>query len=1240
MKLSKNFKRKEMLKILFSGICLGVSVLCFADVHEAPILKNNLEQVRTRGISIVPLPKRIEFAAPVYPEKVVISGSEKQPFFKIICEELKSRFEELKSPVKVQVSDKPEAGAYNIMIKDTFTKPAGLPRLADGCEDQLYTLTPVRNGIELAGTKDALYAAVTLRHLIVREKGRTAIYPAKVIDWPDFPARAISLSEPFLRRHINNPEQYAKYTKPLIRRLMRLKINEIRKLPRSPQQSALRLFSSGPLMNETDLNAMRAFHANAAECGILCGQLEKSFSLGTKQDEQNPFFKNFNQKSRWGSSGHYHSWARTDLYEKIAARCHDFLKQSEWDILFVHGVDTGGTQDPELWSHRDEPTRKRFGDDRAAADAAVFMEFCKAMAGTSAKRMLAVVYPYCGYNFNADDVMRTERLPQTAEGRKLAEALVRRESTFLKRIHTLLPKDRVSICLREGNRNNMRLFTSHVPGRVVDIYWEASNVWRDVLPLVSPELLSTGSGFEPERNGRNNIWRTDGGAFREPENTAFAERAWNSCGEYYTDLDRTRNPLRYDPEALRFLARRAAEGIWGVELGKKLCPLFDNMLSLSYAVDPFEPKKQCTSSTFDLKKYVERNDRQIRLAKAAFDSVYASRDKENFTPGSYPLFMDFLHMLQAAPVYSGVNLAVIQMQESAKKGNNALAEKIYKKALADLAAGEKAYQQFVEKTKSEPHQTLPSDLAAWDKKSVYRQHAILLAPDFKELKKKLDNAKSEVPKLFAQSNSPAFLQIIAKRNRNLYAVPEKSASPWMIRHWYHPRDLILCPVPVTALLRNTGKALRLEAEVYSAGIGNASMKEPKKGVFPAGESMELFLAAPTGPYANYHFVVGAGGGFYTARLGKETGAKYDTFESGLAPKVVREKDCWKLTLEVPYSLLGAIPGKGWKVLLGVNTAEGSFASTYLAHKAAGSAFHDMTKWQALLFRQNAPKPECGLHDITFEHNLETMENRTHTSGTGTWLSFKPAFNTAVPVWAERFTVQITDAEHKALSNVVTLAENKHVPARCQNFEPLTLQLEQCHNGIIFRFELQYTIDGKSFTLRHDIPAGTFAESGKERRFPFLSDIQANTKKGRIEFAFKPEWDDLRSVTSGEIVLLHGGPINRVFNFSDTVTLTYNRMWQSLRLGVTTKDRQTRGIYSQLPFKKGTWYDMALEWDFTGRKAFMKMTCNGKELKGEITKWGKPAPESPAFTVEPASYPVMFGIRNDGKCFSGCTIRLK
>ena len=135
MKLNKNFRRKKMLKILFSGICLGASALCFADVHEAPILKNNLEQVRARGISIVPLPKRIEFAAPAYPERVVISGSEKQPFFKIICEELQSRFEELKSPVKVQISGKPEAGAYNIIIKDTFSRPAGLPRLADGCED-------------------------------------------------------------------------------------------------------------------------------------------------------------------------------------------------------------------------------------------------------------------------------------------------------------------------------------------------------------------------------------------------------------------------------------------------------------------------------------------------------------------------------------------------------------------------------------------------------------------------------------------------------------------------------------------------------------------------------------------------------------------------------------------------------------------------------------------------------------------------------------------------------------------------------------------------------------------------------------------------------------------------------------------------------------------------------------------------------------------------------------------------
>jgi len=49
------------------------------------------------------------------------------------------------------------------MIKGAFAKPFGMPRLADGCEDQLYPLTPVRNGIELADMKNALYTAVTLR---------------------------------------------------------------------------------------------------------------------------------------------------------------------------------------------------------------------------------------------------------------------------------------------------------------------------------------------------------------------------------------------------------------------------------------------------------------------------------------------------------------------------------------------------------------------------------------------------------------------------------------------------------------------------------------------------------------------------------------------------------------------------------------------------------------------------------------------------------------------------------------------------------------------------------------------------------------------------------------------------------------------------------------------------------------------------------------------------------------------
>ena len=864
-------KRKILLLVL-GGL------FAFADLRgEESILKDNLLQMRERKLSIVPLPKRIAFHAPVHPDKIVIVGHPGQPFFEVIREEIEQRFSELKTRTAVHVSRQCDPGAYNVIISDDFRTPANLPKLAPGCESQLYTLTPVSGGIQLAGKENALYAAVTFCHLIDVENGKSVIHPASVTDWPDFPVRAVSLSEPYFRRFSLQPEKYAAYIKPVVRRLLHLKINEIRGLPRMPYaaDTVSRVFSRKPLMNEKARESMRQLCILASERGIDCGMLFTTFMLGTREDEKNPEFQ---KMSRISWNGSFHSWARTDLYARNAQRFNAFLKQAGWNSLFVHAPDTGGSRDPEEWSRRDQATRERFGDDRAAADSAVFLELHKAMENTDVKRMIAVIYPYSGRYLSPDSVREILNLPATPEGKKAVEANILRDCAYLSRMHALLPKEGISFCLREGGRDEMRLFTSLLPGRNIDIYWECQNVQRDIPVLVPPELLSTASAFEPERYGRNDMWIVDGGIFKEPERVMFAERSWNCMGEYSMDLDRSRNPLSYDRKALEFSARRAAEGIWGSETGAKLYPIFDNMLSLHYAFAPFILREKCLNK-FDLGAYLERNRGQILKALAAFDNVWNNREKEKFKPGSYPHFIEFYRLLKAASVYAEANLAMLKMQNAARKGDQKEVEILFRKASEALASGEKAYQEFSVKLSGEPWLNQSFDLTGWDKIAPARLVSNLLIPDFKLLADQLSEIRNQAPKLFADSSSPAFLKVISGRNRTIHAVPEKSVSRQIVRHWYDSRHFTLRATPVEANLSWSPDVLRLEAGILIPGIGAMQGERLPAGSFPAGNSFELFLMPPGASYSRYHFAVDPFGTFYSARHSGKANGVFEFFES-------------------------------------------------------------------------------------------------------------------------------------------------------------------------------------------------------------------------------------------------------------------------------------------------------------------------------------------------------------------------
>lgn len=207
--------------------------------RETVRLQANRECLSQRKIDLVPVPKYIEFKESVSPEKIVIVIADSALRRDVIIEELATRFEEIGSNIKPQISSEPVQRAYNIIVADwngDSPEAKKVPTDRNPRFDQAYTLTPVKDGIILSGRKDALYAAVTMRYLITEKDGKTVIYPAAVSDWPDFVSRSTRINSQYLIEFAGDmdPEKYMERIRPMIRYLLHHKINASCGLVRSP----------------------------------------------------------------------------------------------------------------------------------------------------------------------------------------------------------------------------------------------------------------------------------------------------------------------------------------------------------------------------------------------------------------------------------------------------------------------------------------------------------------------------------------------------------------------------------------------------------------------------------------------------------------------------------------------------------------------------------------------------------------------------------------------------------------------------------------------------------------------------------------------------------------------------------------------------------------------------------------------------------------------------------------------
>ncbi|MFA7231248.1 MAG: glycoside hydrolase family 20 zincin-like fold domain-containing protein, partial [Victivallaceae bacterium] len=535
------------IRSLFLCGLTSCSITMFATTdNETNILNHNWQELKSRHLRLLPVPKRINFTA----SPIVISGKGAQPIAivlkqdtergRIAAAEITSRIAELAPGVKVPVGSVAPQAAYAIIIDNINSQLPAAPEGAKNCE-QTYSLTPAENGITLAGQGETgmLYAAVTLRWLIERNGDEVVLYPATVYDWPDFTTRALPAPGQHTMPCYNfdypsDPQKAFEKMKPMINYIFRMKGNCL--MHTNTRWHKFSPYTAQAAFDSKELAATKLISDYARQRGITSFNYGK-VSLGEAWSDANrPETKNM---LYYKTHGEYHSWARHDLHRKKAEQMAQFCKDSGNTAFYIHAVDGGSIDNPEMWNDRDKLTKEKYGNDRVSADADMFNIYIDAFKQAGVNAWL-VVYPYTGVYLNEDAGLKAIGLSDTPEQRAYVRKAIDKNKAWMQAINKRIPPN-VPVCLRESKQDMMFDFMKQFPGRPMFIYYEVTNPGWDACPLLPPEVATFVTAYGAKR--KNDIlWCNmyGGGENIAVESIfgAISEFAWNTNFPGAHQLDR------------------------------------------------------------------------------------------------------------------------------------------------------------------------------------------------------------------------------------------------------------------------------------------------------------------------------------------------------------------------------------------------------------------------------------------------------------------------------------------------------------------------------------------------------------------------------------------------------------------------------------------------------------------------------------------------------------------------------
>jgi Carbohydrate family 9 binding domain-like/Glycosyl hydrolase family 20, domain 2 len=437
--------------------------------------------------------------------------------------------------------------------------------------DQAYIIRFNNNDILLAGKGDGgtLYAAISFCHLLKKNnRGKVLAYRTAIDDYPDFNYRGdgnlggtfVTRGSLFNQRRLHTDKSYPEMVKEYIDFCLHLKLNIIFLV--SPYKN---LIHRGVDYTEEFIR-----YSKARGFTLSNTVYASFFSKSTQTDKK--AIKAYMKKNKltrhdfMSHIGRWFAWSDEKLIRKMVRD-----KAIKGVNIYYHCPDTGD----ENWSKRGNRCRKKFGSDRAKADAfvinTIYDEMKKLNPGDKNIKLYAIAQPY-------------HTMYLDPEFYKYYDEYVE----FYQRLNKMVPKE-ISFCIRETGRGSLKKWIKTMPGRPFYLYYEPRQFMGSTQILAS-NIRCARSAYFPKR--KNDLFCLKAGSKRwELDSPIGALYSWDSNAPGSGLLDYN-NKYEFNKDGKvnkKFLEVTVPETVrftWGEAAAKIMLKAYSSRLDIGLTTSP------------------------------------------------------------------------------------------------------------------------------------------------------------------------------------------------------------------------------------------------------------------------------------------------------------------------------------------------------------------------------------------------------------------------------------------------------------------------------------------------------------------------------------------------------------------------------------------------------------------------------------------------------------------------------